>query len=693
MILFGGFNLSGTYFNDVWMLSLESVPRWDQLLPSGEAPAPRALPATTYDSARSRLLVFAGIDASTLYNDTWELTLTDTVSWRQLTPAGSTPSARFALTAIYQPGQNRMVIFGGFNYESYYLNDTWALTLGETPTWSNLTPAGPLPNTRDYHTAIYDAVRDQMVIFAGYDGHYLCPLNDTWGLSLGATPTWTQLVSPLWDPPSARHGMSTIYDPVRQRLVLFGGNACSGSCYLNDVWSLTLDARPAWTPLFAGGSGGPQYRYEASAIYDPLRDRMIIFGGTSAYRCEPHFDCPYDNNDVWAFALDGTAAWTQLVPAGPPPAPRHGHAAIYDPVGDRMLVFGGEGSGSVWALSLGTTPTWSLLQPQGTAPTGRTGPSAIYDPVRQRMLIFGGSNGPVYNDTWALTLTAPPVWTPLAPSGSPPGARRYHTAGYDAIRDRLVIFGGETDYGWYNDTWALALGSPAWTPLEPAGTLPGPRSKMAAVLDPLGDRLVVFGGCGNYVNYRDTWALTWEQATAVRVALPQVDARADRVRLVWRLHDTVPPTVQVERRTPPGPWEHRATVKPAADGGVVYEDRAVTPGARYQYALGIQDGAEESRAGEVEVVVPPRALTLADVRPQPVRGPLRVTVTPRVPGSIRVELLDAAGRCVRLQHLTAAAAAAQSVVLGATRPLPAGVYLVRATQGPDVATMRVCIVH
>src|SRR5205814_1259585 len=147
------------------------------------------------------------------------------------------------------------------------------------------------------------------------------------------------------------------------------------------------------------------------------------------------------------------------------------------------VVFGGGGASSylddVWVLSFAGTPAWTPLTPTGMAPSGRAYLTAIYDPVCDRMVMFGGSEGypSFFNDGWSLTLAATPAWTPYAPTDSLPPARAGHSAIYDPVRDRMVVFGGQHPFGLVNDVWALSLtGPPTWTALTPTGTPPSARS-------------------------------------------------------------------------------------------------------------------------------------------------------------------------------------------------------------------------
>ena len=91
---------------------------------------------------------------------------------------------------------------------------------------------------------------------------------------------------------------------------------------------------------------------------------------------------------------DGTAADDGAWLAIPPPAARTEHTAIYDPVRERMVVLGGYADNryvkDVWALSLTGSPAWNAPAPGGSPPSGRPVLTAIYDPVRDRMVVFWG---------------------------------------------------------------------------------------------------------------------------------------------------------------------------------------------------------------------------------------------------------------------------------------------------------------
>ena len=602
----------------------------------------------------------------------------DDGSWAEIVTGG-----RCGHTAIYDRARDRMVVFGGHDGTNAR-NDVWALSLAGTPTWTALTPSGTPPSARSSASAIYDPVRDRMVVFGGHDGTNA--RNDVWALSLAGTPAWTQL-APTGTPPSARRDHTAIYDPVRDRMIVFGG--FDGSAYHNDVWALSLAGATAWAALAPSGTL-PSARYFHSAIYDSVGDRMLMFGGYGGTDL---------HNDVWGLTLAGTPTWKSLTPTGTSTTARFYHTAIYDPVRRRMIVFGGiELYGylnDVSALSLAGTRAWTELAPR---PRAREYSSAIHDPVRDRMVVFGGDNYDILNDVWELPLAGTPAWTALAPTGAPPSGRRGHGAIYDPVRDRMVVFGGTDGTNARNDVWALSLsGTPVWTALTPAGTLPGGRSAHSAIYDPMGDRMVVFGGSDALLSYRsDVWALSLAgTVTDVQASLVSADAAPERVRLEWALGSGAGVSATVYRCTTSTPWQALGTVSADGTGRIRYEDGAVAPGARYGYRLGVRDGEREGFAGETWVEVPAAAsFALSGARPNPTVGGglwVRFALPTAEPASL--ELYDVSGRQVESRNAGALGAGEHELRLDSGAPMAPGVYLLRLTQGIRSLTARAVVIR
>jgi hypothetical protein len=137
---------------------------------------------------------------------------------------------------------------------------------------------------------------------------------------------------------------------------------------------------------------------------------MIVYGGYAHDTNGREFTF----DDAWVLSFSGVPTWSRMWPAGMPPQARFGHTAVYDPSSDAMVVFGGEAFDSngnltpvlddVWMLMLRGMPAWSRSWPGGMPPVPRAAHVAVYDPLRDCMVAFGGfaeTNVP-FDDTWAL---------------------------------------------------------------------------------------------------------------------------------------------------------------------------------------------------------------------------------------------------------------------------------------------------
>jgi len=323
-----------------------------------------------------------------------------------------------------------------------------ALPPSSTPVWSELAPTGATPGVRRQHATVYDPIRHQMLTIGGIAGQNQVLSNDVWRLSLGSELEWSALTR-IGTAPTPRRGHSAIYDATNDRVIVFGGY---DGTYRTDTWQLTVSGGSVtWTPIVTAGTP-PEGSYGHCAIFDPVRDRMVVFGGDGG---------PTASDRAWALSLSGPPTWTEIVTTGARPARRTGHIGIYDPNGDRMVVFGGMRPGTeyddTWALNLDGTPQWTAIQPTGVLPESRHFPSAIYDPIVQQLVLFGGWDGDdAFNDlddTWALPLIGEPVWKNLT-AGTRPEKRWGMGVVYDAASDRLILFAGGDEPN-YDDTWEM----------------------------------------------------------------------------------------------------------------------------------------------------------------------------------------------------------------------------------------------
>src|SRR5262245_40786627 len=88
------------------------------------------------------------------------------------------------------------------------------------------------------------------------------------------------------------------------------------------------------------------------------------------------------------------------------------------------------------ASAAGPSGSWSFLT-AAPQPSPRLLTASAYDPVRNRMIIFGG-HPPFLGDVWALALSGPAVWEPIVTHGQAPTARYGATMIYDSAEDRLI---------------------------------------------------------------------------------------------------------------------------------------------------------------------------------------------------------------------------------------------------------------
>jgi hypothetical protein len=222
-----------------------------------------------------------------------------------------------------------------------------------------------------------------------------------------------------------------VYDPNRQRLVLFGGVNVGNIARSNDTWEFD---GTTWTQIITANS--PPIRASPGMAYDSQRQRVVLFGSTTS-------------SDTWEY--DGTN-WTQRTPGAFPPA-RSQTPMAFDAANSVSVIFSGyDASPAMTAF----TDTWTWSGASWSRRTTNTNPSARWGhalvAAQDGLLLFGGSTATaVYvNDTWLWNGRS---WISRAPAMSP-SARYIHGMAFDSVRGKLVVFGGYgTGGNVLADTW------------------------------------------------------------------------------------------------------------------------------------------------------------------------------------------------------------------------------------------------
>jgi hypothetical protein len=290
---------------------------------------------------------------------------------------------------------------------------------------------------------------------------------------------WTEFAGMPED--VGRWGARVVHIASEDRFLLFGGNLYPAGGSVGDLWSFSL-VDETWTKIEATGDV-PEPRYCHCMTYLPEQHQLLLVGGRD----------DFGPRQPEAFVLDlATSVWTAL--AAPMPRGVIGCAIEWMPNLERAVVFGGAGAGlfrETWSYDPTAMTFTEILT--DNVPPGRADPAHAYDPIGGRMLVFGGGVRVVpplmhLDDTWAFDGTD---WTEIV-SDTHPSARRFPANGVDPETGAWYVTGGTVEESDRDDLWKFDFATDTWTQLEDP-ELPA-RGFSAGDWDPRSRALHVFGG-------------------------------------------------------------------------------------------------------------------------------------------------------------------------------------------------------
>lgn len=318
---------------------------------------------------------------------------------------------------------------------------------------------------------------------------------------------WTTPDSTNAPPPRVTGSLA--YDPVRERVILWGGFSGDptlglSETYYDDTWEWDGEA---WTAITTATRPGA---YMGELTYDPVRGETIlvaqqavegpvdetwVYDGTDWTQTE--VDVSTVDHDWQAEYWNGReyATTSPAVPPSPPPRP-YGSAAYFPPTGEMMLVGGGTNDGiAPRATAAQPFETW-LYGSEGwsAGPASPLGlrPGLAYDPSRDQMLLLGGGTHLWDGTTWTESVSNFAVDANASVAWDANLGAIVQVGG----KDGLFVFGGPGDPAppTFIEGMRKWTGS-AWEALD-VPDLPQERWLAHAVWDAAKDRVALVGGIG-----------------------------------------------------------------------------------------------------------------------------------------------------------------------------------------------------
>ncbi|MCC7074269.1 MAG: hypothetical protein IT383_23385 [Deltaproteobacteria bacterium] len=518
--------------------------RWTERRRSSSNLPNRGDAAVAYHAALGRTVVFGGYDNSifTAVDDTF---LIDGDIFEELVLEVRPPPGRARMS--YDSRRDRLVLQAHFDRSTWvFEEDRWRPLLLDDPGVA-------------FDALAYDPLLDAVVGFAGWS-----ETPSTWLL---AGEGWQEVDAAG---PSGRDDVAMAWDANEQRVLLHGGETYGDSQLLGDLWA--FDGQ-AWQHL----ADGPTLKMHAG-LTGPDGALWLVGGEAS---CDPDFvlDCiesqtVYHWQGVGAgFVVVSTAPAAMPVPLGAQ------LGASWEDARNRLVTFGGGTDVGVagliyraehWVWEAGV---WRRVTPAAPTTIGARHdfPPLLYDPGRAGLILAGGyvvsGAAGIHYDTQLLagdTVTelsddfdafgyygaehsTPLFRSPLGVtlinngstgylaasgwvlSGASTPARTEMAAAYDEGRNLTFLFGG---FSSVPTSETRRFNGSSYTTLAPA-TVPPARRAAVMTYDPIGARVLMFGGADAAGARHDTWAFNgtdWSLVASDGPTLGSANLLFDRSR-------------------------------------------------------------------------------------------------------------------------------------------------------------------
>jgi hypothetical protein len=280
ILMFGGFNFDeDNELDDMWEYDCTNKP-----------------PATSghgmvFDSINRKFVLFGGYNDNGRSDKTW-IYDHENNSWTEML-LQVRPSPRDARSMYFDPVIGETVLFGGYSYQGEGADETWTYNyVNNTWTFHDLETK---PQARYGASVVYDPLNQRGLLFGGrIIGQHT--LNGTWEFD-SSSMSWTKLN--LTEGPSSRYWYCMDYDPVNKVIILFGGSE-GDVPFSQETWVFNVTSNQ-WSIM--NPASNPPNRSFHNCAFDSESRKIVMFGGTQSGYLSPYNDTwsySYEDN-VWNF--------------------------------------------------------------------------------------------------------------------------------------------------------------------------------------------------------------------------------------------------------------------------------------------------------------------------------------------------------------------------------------------------------
>jgi N-acetylneuraminic acid mutarotase len=247
-------------------------------------------------------------------------------SWNPVKFTGDSPEERFMHAMFFDQKTGQIYFTGGMQYPfSPMMSDVWSFD-PKTNKWTKLVSTGYIPPK--YSVRDYTFIPSERSIYAWADNgeenlHKMFIFNID-------KKEWSK-ITPVGEFPKTAGHRVMCYDPMNNRLLLFGGYYWTpeASDVLNDLYAFDLKKKE-WSKLKTEGITAPKLK-AAEGYTDQANGRMIIYGGLMPEE-KP-------NAEIYTFSFSKNS-WGKIDAQGDKPIGGDSFYGILDAENNRLIEIG-----------------------------------------------------------------------------------------------------------------------------------------------------------------------------------------------------------------------------------------------------------------------------------------------------------------------------------------------------------------